>query len=70
MGGDRKGLVRSLLIHHQESLHRESSWEAKERPSTQNLEKFHRSRDQVHGQELVSAREECTGQEAELNPVP
>ena len=42
----------------------ESSREAKERSSTEHLDSFTRSRDQVHGRELVPAREGCTGQEA------
>ena len=54
----------AFLYHHQASFDLESSREAKERSSTEHLETFARSRDQVHGQELVPAREGCTGQEA------
>ena len=55
-------------LHPQESL--ESSWESKKRPSTEHLERFARSRNQVHGKELVSTREGCTGQEAMERGAP
>ena len=54
----------AFLYHHQTSFDLESSREAKERSSTEHLETLFRSRDQVHGQELVPAREGCTGEEA------
>ena len=58
-------LMVAFLYHHQASFDLESSREAKERSSTEHLETFARSRDdQVHAQELVPAREGCTGQEA------
>ena len=43
----------AFLYHHQASFDLESSREAKERSPTEHLETFGRSRDQVHGQELV-----------------
>ena len=52
-----------FLYHHQGSFDLEYS-EAKEKSSTEHLETSIRSRDQVHGQELVTARERCTGPEA------
>ena len=54
----------AFLYHHQASFDLESSSEAKERSSMEPLKTFARSRDQVHGQELVPAREGCTGHEA------
>ena len=53
--------VEAFLYQHQASFDLESSREAKERSSTEHLEAFDRSRDQVHGQELVPARGGGTG---------
>ena len=44
------------VYHHQASSDVESSKEVKEWSSTEHLETFARSRDQVHGRELLSAR--------------
>ena len=54
----------AFLYHHQANSDLESLREANERSSTEHLETFARNRDQIHGQESVSAREACTGQEA------
>ena len=48
----------AFFCHHQTSFDLESSRETKKRLSTEHLETFARSRGQVHGQELVSARSE------------
>ena len=57
-------LRETFLYHHQANSDLESSRDTKERSSTEHLETFARNRDQVHGQESVSAREAYTGQEA------
>ena len=54
----------AFLYHHQASFDLESSREVKERSSAEHLEMFARSKAQDYGQELVPAREGCTGQEA------